>query len=213
MFYVTTQSVKETHKYLSARFASEIYKPIFREAVLLGCAETKRRIDSLKEAIGELTGEVLYEMYGRNGRQGYLLYPYYAGSVAAIEALKKALDYETVAHVLKTDFWLLYAYKDESYQGERTYGHDQEYFDKIVMIYKEQETIADILFCLSKSVSQDKCERQWNEQFVPSYQKIKSMLPRYPICPKLQKAIFVVVTAFNKCGMSVTDEYARYLLE
>ena len=213
LFYVTPEMVREMFNYLSEAVSMDICKAIFQEALVLGYKETRHRIEFLKETVGTWAEEVLYEMYCRNGRQGFLLFPYYTGPVSAIEYLKDKFDPETIAHILKTDFWFLYAYKDTAYHGRSSYGHDQGYIDELVGAYQNQMSIAKSLRDLARKITPYDYDEQWEGEFLPLYREIKEKMLRYPISPKLQRALYAVIMVFERCGMHPDGEFSRFSMD
>lgn len=213
LFFVNKEAVSILAEYFEELFEKSMYRFWFKEAMILGVSEARRRMDVLLDATGLFAKEVLYEMYCRNGKQGYLFYPYYTDPVAAIQCLSNRFDREMVAHILKNDFWYLYAYKNETYHTTASYGHDQRYIDAVIKAYEEQEEVADNLMHLYAEITPYDYDEQWEEKFLPAYNAIEARLLQYPAAPKLLKAITAVVTAFKRCGVTILGRLSYYCIE
>ncbi len=213
MYFITPVTVKKVFEYLSEKFENEICKHVFLDSLILGYEETTNRIDTLIACTGIAATEILYETYCRNGKLGYLLYPYYTNPKKAIKYLSERLDKSTVAHILKTDFWYLYAYKDDGYQGVATHGHDQEYVDRVVSVYKAQENIAIAFHNTMNQVTKENAQNLWEETFLPRYSKIKDHFLQYPPCPLLTKSLYGVITMFDRYEIELSNEFAFYSLD
>ena len=213
MYFVMPSTVNKIYDYLSGKFEKEICKHIFLDSLVLGYLETKERIDVLVEYTGTASSDILYEMYCRNGKLGYLMYPYYINPIKAIKYLAEMLDKSTVVHILKTDFGYLYAYKDGVFPSGATHGHDQEYVDQVISAYKAQESIAVGFLNTMNKVTKEDAQNLWNEMFLPGYSEIKSHFLRYPPCPLLIKSLNGVITIFDRCGIELDNEFLFYSLD
>ena len=210
MFYVTKEMVNELVQYISSLFDERVCKAAFKDAILIGVDEAKRRIDGLISYTGKFAQEIMYFLYLKNPGNSYLFYPYYTDPVEAIVHLRKYFDEETTAHILISDQWYLYVYKDKAYHSSSHYNHDHEYIAKLVAAYQLQIQTAIEFRCLRKEIIPDDISEQWIERFIPLFSKIKPMQYEYPYCPNLIRSLVCVVTAYSNCGLCIPDEFARY---
>lgn len=210
MFFVTKKTVNEFAEHISMLFDEKICKSIFREAIVLGADEAKRRIDGLITHTGVYAKEVLYNLYVKAPGTAYLFFPYYTDPVDAIEHLRECFDEETTAHILVSDTWYLYVYKHKAYHDTPHYHHDHKYIDNLVEKYQIQVRVANELRELRKRIIPDDASELWIEEFIPVFETIKGMIFEYPYCPKVMRALICTVTAFSACGVIVPEEFARY---
>lgn len=210
MFFVTKKTVNEFAEYISDLFDVQICKALFREAIVLGVDEAKRRVDGLIAHTGVYAKEILYNQYIKVPGNTYLFYPYYTDPVDAIAHLRENFDEETTAHILVSDTWYLYVYKHKAYHDAPHYNHDHKYISDLIDTYKIQVQVADQLREMRKLINSDGANSLWGEEFIPLFDKIKEMMLEYPFCPKLMRALICTVTAFSACGVILPNEFVRY---
>jgi len=210
MFFVKKETVDELAFFITSVFDEKICKALFKEAIILGVEESKRRIEALMVNTGHFAYEIIYSLYVKRQSGSYLLYPYYTNPVEAIDYLGEFFDKETVSHILATDAWYLYVYKDSAYHNSPHYGHDREYIKNLINAYQQQIETADKLQELRKNIVSENVDVQWDEHFLPLYNSVAQMLNEYPYCPKLNKALICTVTAFSDFGFKIPDEFLRY---
>jgi len=210
VFFVTKKTVNEFAEYISALFEEQICKSIFREAIVLGADEAKRRIDGLIAYTGIYAKEVLHNLYVNMPGNAYLFYPYYTDPVAAMAHLREHFDEETTAHILISDTWYLYVYKHEAYHDTPHYHHDHKYIANLIEKYELQVKVAEELRGIRKCMIPDDASELWIEEFMPAFETVKGMMLDFPYCPKIKRALIYTVTAFSVCGVMITEEFARY---
>lgn len=213
LYFVTKSDVYNINETLAEYFHRSVYKHFFVDALILGHKETFHRLYELHRATMRRTDEVVYEMYCRNGKLGYLFYPYYTDPVEAIRYLERHFDPETIAHILKTDLDYLHAYKSKDYKCYDSYNHDEHHVRSLIGAYLEQDSCSFKFRALLDNLTPDNCESIWAESFWPQYCSIRTSFLQYPICPKLNRALCVVITEFKKCGLKLPAEMERYNLD
>lgn len=210
MFFVKKGTVEELASFITSVFDERICRALFKEAIILGIEESKRRIGAFIANTGCFAYETIYSLYVKRQTGSYLLYPYYTNPIEAIDYLGKFFDKETVSHILTTDTMYLYVYKDSAYHNSPHYGHDREYIENLINAYQQQIKTADKLQELRKNVATENVNSQWEERFIPLHRSVAKMLNEYPYCPKLKRALICTVTAFADSGIKIPDEFMRY---
>lgn len=212
LYFVSKSDVYNINETLSEFFPRSMHKHFFKEALILGQRETFRRLHYLHEATGRRTDEIVYEMYCRSGQLGYLFYPYYTDPVEAIQYLERHFDPEMIAHILKTDLDYLHAYKSKDYTCYDSFKHDENHIRALIGAYLEQDSCSFKFRSLLENLTQANCKAIWEENFWTQYCTIRNTFLKYPVCPKLNRTLCVVVTEFKKCGLKIPAEMERYIL-
>lgn len=213
MYFATQDQVKEVHNMLSTFFEEDITRLLYREAIILGTEAAQHRIELLLKATGRYASEVLFEMYGRNGNQGFLLFPYSYDPAPVLECLSNTFDPETTAHILKTDFWCLFITQKDS-SDPSGFFHDSN-LQGLINAYNEQAEFEAQLCEIFKAITPEDYDEVWTESFLPQYEARKASFIKYPISPRLMRKLCAVVTAFVRCGNEsiITEEFKRFYIE
>lgn len=198
MYFVSLETVRCLGHFLSGIFDQSTYRVFFRDALLIGYEETKNRINAVLQATGPYAQEVFVAMYG-NDPNGHLFCPASRKPVAAIEFLMEQFDQETIACILKSEYWFLYAF-----------GCDDDYVGNTVETYLKQNAYADELKALFDQITQFDYDEQWVGDFLPLFEKVKLSTLQNSSIPRLARNLRIVITAFKQCGMPVPMAYEQY---
>ncbi len=210
MFLVSKEDAKLLAEYLTQSFGERIRTAVYKEAILLGANEAKRRIEGLRRHVGKYTKEVLSGMYVNTHDVHFLFYPYYTDPVDAIGFLREHFDEETTAHIIVHNPHYLYGYKNKLYHDDPTYHHDRKYISELTEAYKIQLRVAEDIGKLRKTIPLSDGEKLWKGTFVPFYETAKGAGAEYAFCPRLTRILICTVTAFADNGVVIPEEFAGY---
>lgn len=214
MYLISTEIVQKVHNVLTHYFCKSINQYLYKDALVLGAEETHRRLELLVQTTGIYAPEVVYEMYGRNGSLGFLLFPYLSDPTDAMQHLHSLFGQETTAHILKTDFWCLFDYKNTAIEDDTIYDNGIDKMKSLVAAYQVQECFEAELRTIYDKITPMDYDEVWKEEFLPRYTALKESFIQHPICPKLMRRLCAVVTAFKLCGGNVliTEEFERFCI-
>lgn len=214
LYLVSAESVQKVHDVLTVFFCKAINQYLYNDALVLGEDETRRRLELLVQTTGIYAPEVVYEMYGRNGSLGFLLFPYLSDPTEAMLHLHSLFGQETTAHILKTDFWCLFDYKNAALEAPVIHDNGLDKMKSLVAAYQSQESFEAELRTIYDKITPMDYDEVWKEDFLPRYIALKESFIQYPICPKLMRRLCATVTAFKLCGGNalITEEFERFCI-
>ena len=200
--------VNAVREYLASKYKEEIYSCFFLDALQIGVEETQSRIESLEKVVGIYSKSVLYEMYCRNGKLGYLLYSGpFSDPVGAIDYLSNVFSNATdIAHILKTHFEFLHAFRI----GFNPLNTGKAYISDLMDVYQKQIRIRDRIYDFMQSDCRITVE-QWTNDFIPLWNLLVADQPEYPLCPSLVKALSVYVSNVDRGIITDMPEELRDL--